>query len=133
MRNESKWQTCRENRALTVDCGCSFFPDRSFGGKHTVDFGHDFEGVGNVEDVGFAASPSTVWVEIDGATIGDEAPADDVGFLAMTAGGKTFRMTRSRTGLTHLVEVGEKTENCLAFSAEIDKRLAAAERGIGVL
>ena len=54
--------------------------------KQHIEFGHDLEGVGDVDDVGFAACPSTVGIEGDGAALADEAPADDVRFFAMATG-----------------------------------------------
>src|SRR5271166_5393625 len=54
--------------------------------------GHDLEGVGYVEHVGFAAGPAAIGVEIDGAALVDEAPADHVRFLAMATGRKAFRV-----------------------------------------
>ena len=53
--------------------------------QQLVDVRHHFKGVGDVEDVGFAAGPAAIGVEADGAAFVDEAPADGVRFLAMTA------------------------------------------------
>lgn len=75
-------------------------------GQEFIDFGHDREGVGDVEDIGFAARPAAVGVRVDCAAFGDEAPADGVGFFAMATGGKSFRMPRGGAGLANLVEVG---------------------------
>ena len=69
-----------------------------------IDFGDDGEGVGYVDDVGFAAGPAAVGVERDGAAVGDEAPADDVGLFTMTAGCKALGMARGCAGLADLIE-----------------------------
>ena len=70
-----------------------------------VDVAHDFEGVGDVEDVGLAARPAAVGVEVDGAALVDEAPADDVRLLAVAAGGQALGMARGGAGLADLVQV----------------------------
>src|SRR5208283_2088862 len=72
--------------------------------QQVIQLGHDLEGVGYVQHVGFAAGPATIGIEIDGAPLVDEAPADHVGFLAMTTRGKTFGVARSGAGLAHLIQ-----------------------------
>src|ERR1039457_1682920 len=57
--------------------------------EQRVDLRHYLESVGDVEHVGFAARPSAVGIEIDGAALANETPADSVGLLTMTAGGQT--------------------------------------------
>lgn len=94
---------------------------------------HDFEGVGDIDDVGFAARPSAVGVEIDGAALVDEAPSNDMRLFTVTTSGEPLRVTWSGAGLSDLVEVREERENCLVLAALVDERFAAAERSAGFL
>ena len=103
-----------------------------FGGlEQGVDFGDDLKGVGDVDDVGFAARPAAVGVERDGAAVGDEAPADYVGFFAVAAGGKAFGVARRGAGLADLIQMRQEGKDGFAFAALIDERFAAAERRAG--
>ena len=91
---------------------------------------HDFEGVGDVEDVGLAARPAAAGVEVDGPALIDEAPADDVRLLAVATGGKALGVARGRAGLADLVHVGHAVQDGFAFAAEVHHVFAAAERGL---
>jgi len=51
---------------------------------------HHFERVGDVEHVGFAARPTAVGVQVDGAALVDEAPTHDVRLLAVATRGKAL-------------------------------------------
>jgi hypothetical protein len=77
------------------------------------------EGIGYVDYVGFAACPAAVGVEGDGAAVGDEAPADDVRFFAVTAGGEAHGVAGRCAGLADLVEMGEEGKDGVAFAALI--------------
>jgi hypothetical protein len=93
--------------------------------------GYDFEGVGDVKHVGFAASPTAVGIKIDGAALVDKAPADDVRLFAMTASGQAFAMAGCGARLSDLVEMGHESEDGLIFAALVDERLAAAQGSVG--
>ena len=93
-----------------------------------VDLGHHLEGIGDVKHVGLAARPAAIRVQIDGAALADETPADRVRFFAVTAGAQTFRMPRRRAGLADLVQVRQERQHRLAFAAQVHQRFAAAER-----
>lgn len=47
---------------------------------------NDLESVCHIENIGFAARPTTVGIEIDGPAFIDETPSDHVWFFTMTAG-----------------------------------------------
>lgn len=96
-------------------------------GQQAVDLGHDFEGIGDLADIGLAAGPAAVGIEIDGAAFADEAPADYVGFFTVAARGEPLGVTRSRARLTDLVEMGHGGEDSLVFAGLIDEGFAAAE------
>lgn len=49
-----------------------------------IELVNDFEGVGDIEHIGLAASPSAVGIEIDGTPLGDETPANCVWLFAVT-------------------------------------------------
>ena len=66
---------------------------------------HHGKSIRNVDHVRFAAGPAAVGVEVDGAAFVDESPADNVWFLAVTAGGEPLGMSWRCTGLAHLVHV----------------------------
>ena len=55
-------------------------------GEELVHAGDHLEGVGDVDDVGLAASPAAIGVERYGTALGNETPADDVRLFAMAAG-----------------------------------------------
>src|SRR3954453_14834739 len=93
-----------------------------------IQFRHHLECIGNVDHVSFAARPSAVGVERDGAPLPNEPPPDNVRLFAMTAGREASRVTRCSPGLADLVHVGEERKNGLPVSALIDERLAAAQR-----
>src|SRR5208337_2473465 len=99
--------------------------------QQLIHLGHDLEGIGNVEHVGFAAGPTAIGVEIDRAAFVDKTPPDHMGFLAMTTRGKPFWVTWSGTGLAHLIQVGHESQHRLVFPALIHERLAAAEGSTG--
>ena len=96
--------------------------------KEGVHFFHDGEGIGNIEDIGLAAGPSTIRIEADRPAFADKPPADSMRLLAVAAGREAFRVARGGTGLADLVHMSEKREGRLTFAAQIDKRLRAAER-----
>src|SRR5208282_1330001 len=78
--------------------------------------------------VGLAAGPATIGIEIDGAPLVDEAPADNVWLLSMAAGGKAFGVPWCGAGLAHLIQVSHESQHGLILPALINQRLAAAER-----
>src|SRR6478672_7667476 len=65
---------------------CEFFFAAGLLGEESVQLCHDLECVCNVKDICFAARPAAVGIEVDGATLIDEAPADNVRFFSMTTG-----------------------------------------------
>ena len=95
-------------------------------GEQRIDLRHHLEGVRHIQHVGFAARPSTVRIEINGAPFANEAPADGVRLFAVTAGGQAFGMARRGTGLADLVEMGHELQDGFAFAAQIHQRLTAA-------
>ena len=99
--------------------------------EQAVQFAHDLEGIADVEDVGLAAGPTAVGVEVDGAAVVDEAPADDVGLFTVAAGGETFTVAGGGPGLADLVEVGQEGEDGLAFAGLVDEGLRRTEGGLG--
>src|SRR5215467_13416013 len=80
-----------------------------------------------VQHVGFAPSPSAVRIQIDGATLIDEAPSYNVRFFPMTTCGEPLWVARRGSGLADLVEMGHESEDCLIVSGLINQRLASAE------
>jgi hypothetical protein len=66
--------------------GREFFFAAGFRGEESVQRCHDLECVCNIKDICFTASPATVGIKIDGATLIDKAPADNVRFFPMATG-----------------------------------------------
>ena len=116
---------------------CSFFLcsglPRLFRSQQGVHLRHDLEGVGDVEHVGFAARPSATGVEVNGAPLADEAPANRMRFLAVAAGSKSFRVSGRRAGLPDLIQVAQEAQCCLVLSREIDQGFAGAQGCLSVL
>src|ERR1019366_4491955 len=97
-----------------------------------VDPRHHLERVRDIEHVGFAARPAAIGIKVDGPALGDEAPANGVGLLAVAAGRETLWVTRRSPSLTDLVEMAHEGQRGLVLAAEIDQRFAAAERSLRV-
>ena len=111
-------------------CESETITRRLFGGEQLVDLAHDGKGVGHVKHVGLALRPATGGVEVDGASLVDEAPADGVRLFAVAAGGQPLGVARRGAGLADLVEVAHELEHLLALAAQIDERFGAAEGGL---
>src|SRR5664279_303358 len=104
---------------------------RLFPAEQRVHLCHHLEGVGDIEHIRFAACPSAIRVEIDGAPFANKAPTNRVRLLPMTACGQSLGMSRRRAGLPDLVEMRHEMQRRLILAADIDQRFAATQRRLG--
>jgi len=72
-------------------------------GEEGIQFRQHFKRVSYVKHICLSSRPTTVRVQIHRAALVDEAPAHDVGFLAVATRGQTLGMTGRRSGLADLV------------------------------
>src|ERR1035438_7807051 len=101
------------------------------GMEQCIDFAHHGEGVGDVEYVGLALSPSAIRIQVDRPPLGYERPADGVRLLAVATGGQSLGMPGGGAGLADLIHVGHETQNGLSLAGQVHERLRAPERGLG--
>jgi hypothetical protein len=99
--------------------------------KYRIELGDDLEGVDDVDDIGFAACPSTIGVEGDGTAFADEAPADNVGLFAVTAAGEALGVAGRGAGLADLIQVGEERKYGMTVAALVNEGFATAEGRMG--
>ena len=74
------------------------------------------------------ARPAAAGVQVDGAALIDETPADNVRLLAVTTGGESLGVTRRRARLADLIHMRQTAQYRFAFAALVHQALAAAER-----